>query len=261
MIPDLHQKFIDKAVAYFSKDSRFDGIAAGGSYITGEMDDFSDIDFIIVIKPEHYQEVMNERKLMASDLGNLLSAFTGEHVGEPRLLICLYGPPLLHVDLKFVSLDDFPHRVEDPVILWERDEELSKRMTEEEAVFPYPDLQWIEDRFWVWIHYAGTKLGRNEIFETIEFISFLRQSVIGPLVLMKNHKLPRGVRKIEVDAPEESSRLRQTIVEYNKQSCIRSLEALTALYLELREKFATDAFEKKDEAQKYAVDYLMSLKE
>jgi hypothetical protein len=34
------------------------------------------------------------------------SAFSGEHVGEPRALICLYGPPLLPVDLKFVSLSD-----------------------------------------------------------------------------------------------------------------------------------------------------------
>jgi hypothetical protein len=31
----------------------------------------------------------------------LLVGFTGEHVGEPRVLICLYGPPVLHVDLKF----------------------------------------------------------------------------------------------------------------------------------------------------------------
>ena len=34
------------------------------------------------------------------------ATFTGEHVGESRVLICLYGPPLLHVDLKFVSLSD-----------------------------------------------------------------------------------------------------------------------------------------------------------
>ncbi len=63
---------------------------------------------------------MNERIKIAANLGTLLSAFTGEHVGEPRLLICLYGPELLHVDLKFVSINDIAHRVKDPVILWER---------------------------------------------------------------------------------------------------------------------------------------------
>jgi len=50
----------------------------------------------------------------------LLAAFPGDHVGEPRLLICLYGPPLLHVDLKFMSTDEFLHRVEDPMVLWDR---------------------------------------------------------------------------------------------------------------------------------------------
>jgi hypothetical protein len=48
----------------------------------------------------------------AGALGPLLSAFTGDHVGEPRLLICLYGPPLLHVDLKFVTPADLAERVE-----------------------------------------------------------------------------------------------------------------------------------------------------
>ncbi|NRS94850.1 hypothetical protein DFH40_002566 [Clostridium beijerinckii] len=47
---------------------------------------------------------MNERIKIAESLGTLLSAFTGEHVGEPRLLICLCEPELLHVDLKFVSI-------------------------------------------------------------------------------------------------------------------------------------------------------------
>jgi hypothetical protein len=53
-------------------------------------------------------------------MGNLLAAFTGEHVGEPRLLICLFADPLMHVDLKFISLGQLSSRVEDPVILWER---------------------------------------------------------------------------------------------------------------------------------------------
>ena len=47
---------------------------------------------------------MQARVQLAESLHLLLAAFTGEHVGEPRLLICLYRSPLLHVDLKYVSL-------------------------------------------------------------------------------------------------------------------------------------------------------------
>ncbi|EPO4109819.1 fimbrial protein [Enterobacter cloacae] len=64
---------------------------------------------------------MAQRIEFAGTLGHLLHAFTGEHVGEPRLLICLYGPELLHVDLKFVTLDMLTQRVEEPAVLFTRD--------------------------------------------------------------------------------------------------------------------------------------------
>lgn len=232
MIPIMHQEFIDKSIQVLQKDLRIDGIAVGGSYITESMDEFSDIDLVIAVNPKYYAQVMKERFEIVLALGNLLSAFTGEHVGEPRLVICLYGPPLLHVDLKFVSLEDIVHRVEDPVVLWEREKSISDRLKIGDAKFPIPDLQWIEDRFWVWIHYAGTKIGRSEIFETIEFISFLRQTVIGPLTLMKNGKLPRGVRKIEFDAPDDLPLLVQTVSNYDVQSCVKSLQIIIQLYLD-----------------------------
>lgn len=187
----IHLEFVNRVIAVLEDDARILGIAAGGSWITDSMDAFSDIDLVIVVDSNHEREISNERLAIAAKFGSLLSGFTGEHVGEPRLIICLYGTPLLHVDLKFVALSDFAHRVEEPVILWERGAALSKKMEEEDSLYPRPSLQWIEDRFWVWIHYAGTKLGRGEIFEAIEMLSFLRVTVLGPLALMKNGCLPR----------------------------------------------------------------------
>lgn len=256
MIPRNHKIFIDNSIEIFKEDARIKGVAAGGSYIINEMDEYSDVDLIIAIDPEHYEEVMVERIKIAEKLGMLLSAFTGEHVGEPRLLICLYGPELLHVDLKFVALDEVGHRVEDPIILWERNNCISETLKLSQAKFPTPSLQWIEDRFWVWIHYGATKIGRGEIFETIEFISALRQTVIGPLLLMKNGKLPRGVRKIEFDAPDSIALLKETIPVYSIESCIKSLNVIIKMYLELRDYFATDDFIKRAEAERYSIDYL-----
>jgi len=259
MIPINHKSFIDNSIKVLKDDSRIVGVAAGGSYIANEMDEYSDIDFIIAVDSNYYEEVMNERLKIAADLGALLSAFTGEHVGEPRLLICLYGPELLHVDLKFVSINDIAHRVENPVILWERSNCVSEALKEYDAKFPIPDLQWIEDRFWVWIHYGATKIGRGEIFETIEFISSLRQMVIGPLILMKNGELPRGVRKIEFVAPESISLLKDTIPSYSIESCIKSLKVIIQMYLKLRECFITEDFIKRVEAEKCSINYLKKI--
>jgi len=41
------------------------------------------------------------------------------------------------------------------------------------------------------------KIGRGEYFEALDFISWLRVSVISPLFQLKGGRLPRGLRKVE----------------------------------------------------------------
>jgi hypothetical protein len=171
----------------------------------------------------------------AKRLGNLLSGFTGEHVGEPRLLICLYGNPLLHVDIKFLTLHEFQDRIENPLLLIDKEKQLEAVINRSEATFPYPDYQWIEDRFWTWIHYALLKIGRGEYMEAYDFMGFLRMVVFGPLLHIKNKNLPRGVRKVETDLnSEDLSALQLTIPAYNKQSLFDSLRNAISLYKQLR---------------------------
>ena len=132
-IPETHQAFLDAASKKLANDPRIVGVAAGGSYLTGTMDDFSDVDLVIVVEPSAFHALLEERRVIAATLGPLLAAFTGEHVGEPRLLICLYGSPLLHVDLKFVAATDVATRVEDPAILFERDGRVTNALATHDA--------------------------------------------------------------------------------------------------------------------------------
>src|SRR5688500_16195877 len=87
--PGHLQAFVDQAVPRLAEDPRVVGVAAGGSWIAGNMDEFSDVDLVIAVAPEHEAAVSRDRQAIAASLGPLLVAFTGEHVGEPRLLICL----------------------------------------------------------------------------------------------------------------------------------------------------------------------------
>src|SRR5438477_114711 len=119
-LPEAHASFLRHALERLGEDSRLVGVAAGGSYLTGAMDEWSDLDLVVAVEPAAYAAVIADRPRIAASLGRLLAAFTGEHVGEPRVLICLYGAPLLHVDLKFVTLAAAAERVEDPAVLWER---------------------------------------------------------------------------------------------------------------------------------------------
>lgn len=238
-------------------DKRILGLAIGGSWKTGEIDQFSDLDFVIVIDDDSKSEITDQRFMIAESLGSLVNVFTGEHVGEPRLLICLYDDPPIHVDLVFKTTTEFHHRVENPVILWERENALSSIITTSKSEYPSHSLQWMEDRFWTWVHYCSLKLGRGEIFEFIDGITFMRSKVIGPLLLQKYGRNPSGVRRIEfVVSEEENSALAKTVPAYNSLDCYNSLLELIKLYTSLREVHQDNSFILRKSAEEASMKFL-----
>ena len=255
-LPSLHRAFLERALPVFQADVRLAGVAAGGSYITGEMDDHSDLDLVVVSPPETSREVLRDGPDIARRLGPLLAAFPGDHVGEPRLLICLYGPPLLHVDLKFLSLEELLHRIEDPAILWDRDGALRAAISRSPAEYPRPRFQWIEDRFWVWVHYTATKINRGELFEAIDALAFVRAKVLGSLALLQAGVRPSGMRRVEQRAPARIAALRSTLSFHDTTSCRDALMATVALYTELREQLAPTTMARRTEAERAVRNFL-----
>lgn len=255
------QNFLNNAIAIFKQDERILAVCAAGSWISKEIDEFSDLDLVIITDSpiSKSKETMNQ---IALSLGNLLISFTGEHVGETRLLICLYENPLLHVDLKFLQPDEFYARIENPIIIWERDQIVTKIYKNTIATWPHPDFQWIEDRFWVWIHYAATKLGRGEYFEAIDFLSFIRNTVIGPLFHLKYKSLPRGVRKIEfILNGSDLAEFKKTVPEYSFFSIKSSLYSIINLYKKLREELFESNIVKLQRTEEICIYYLASAEE
>ncbi len=232
------------------------GVAAGGSFISGNLDEFSDLDLVVVTDPAKWTEAPDRRRALAASLGPLLAAFTGEHVGEPRLLICLYGPPLVHVDLKFVTPDALALRVENPIVLWDRDGRLRAALRTGVVRYPAPDAQWIEDRFWIWVHYVASKIGRGELFETLDSLGYLRARVLGPFILEEAAAQPNGVRRIEREAPARARELEATIARHEAGDCLRALRATIALYRGLRERQVTLGLRRSVDAEAAAEAFL-----
>jgi predicted nucleotidyltransferase len=234
-LPSLHAGFLEKLIAKLQQDDRFEALLAGGSLAHGDFDEHSDLDLILVVRRDAYEQVLTERRQFAESLGGLVSAFTGEHVGEPRLLICLYGPELLHVDLKFVLSSDFTRLVERPEILWARDKNIILGALERAIVeWPNRSPEWFEDRAWIWLHYGATKLQRGELFEAMETITFFRGHVLGPMLHRRSGRVQRGVRKIELDS-EAKDALSATVAVHDPKSVSATLMNAARLYLELRE--------------------------
>jgi len=259
MVPAAIQAFLYGAMPRLRAQERLVGVASGGSWISGEMDERSDLDLVLVTQDDAFPQVMQERMQLAKTLGPLLVAFTGEHVGEPRLLICLYGPSLLHVDLKFMALRDFGQRVENPDVLWERNATLTAILAATQCRWPVPQLQCIEDRFWVWVHYAAAKLARGELFEVIDMLSFLRAQVLGPLAVQDQGHRPQGVRRVETRAAKWVAALENTVALHDSRSCGAAIQAAVKLYQELRENHANTALLRHAEAEARVIHYLESI--
>jgi hypothetical protein len=255
-LADAPRALLRRIVAGTRQNPALVGLAAGGSFRSGRMDEFSDLDLVVVVEPAASEDVRGKRGALAAALGPLLACFTGEHVGEPRLLICLYGPPPVHVDLKFVAPEELAVRIETPIVLWDRDGRVRIALAAGIAVYPTPDPQWIEDRFWIWVHYAASKIGRGELFEALDFTGFLRSQVLGPLALKEASAQPSGVRHVERVAPARARQMRETVARYDARDLVSSLRAAVALYRELRDRAGVEKLKRRSEAEAAALDYL-----
>ena len=96
------------------------------------------------------------------------------------------------------------------------------------AVWPRPDPQWIEDRFWIWVHYVAVKIGRGELFEAADGYAFLRGVVLGPLLAVERGVRPQGVRRIEQVAPDAMPALERTVARLDAASCVAALREAIA---------------------------------
>jgi hypothetical protein len=256
----IQKEFAKQIIKKIQSNPDVVGLAVGGSWITNEMDEYSDLDLVLVTKTK-FSDDKNKMINFASGLGKLLNAFTGEHVGEPRVLICLYDKPFLHVDIKFVTIEEFKLRVEDPVILWEKESILTEIIKSTKSEWPKLDYQWIEDRFWTWIHYATLKIGRGEYFEALDFLSYLRVNVIAPFMQIKNGQLPRGLRKIEFNCDNSDlETLKVTVPEYGINSIVNSLEKIMELYQELRRDLYPDSIELNEVLRVKTQEFLIETK-
>ncbi|HAE37784.1 MAG TPA: hypothetical protein DCG57_03995 [Candidatus Riflebacteria bacterium] len=143
-----------------------------------------------------------------------------------------------------------------PVILVDKAGGFSRELKNIVEHFPKIDIQQLEDRFWVWIHYAAIRIARGEFFETIDFLAFLRRTVLVPLAFDELNKLGYGVRKAEQRVPEFSAALKKTVGRYHAGSLVTAVHESIALYLEQRKRFENEFLNLREEARIAAIGYL-----
>jgi len=256
----IQQDFAHRVTDLVRNDSTVIGLAVAGSWADDELDEYSDLDLVLVTT-EKIGGNKDKMMAIAQGFGEFISGFTGEHVGEPRLLICLYDNPLLHVDIKFVTLKEFESRVDDPVVLFERENQLSDVIRKYPSQWPRPDGQWIEDRIWTWVHYIASKIGRGEYFEAMNGIEYIRMNVLAQLMYLKNQKKAKGLRKVEMKLnPADLENLKITVAQYTKNSLIKALDNIISVYRSLRRKLFAETVQLQVLAEKKSIAYFKAIR-
>lgn len=254
------EDFRSRLVTVLAADDRVEAVLEAGSNAVGMGDRYSDLDMVIVATEDDYQALLADRLSLAHSFGSLISSFSGEHVGEPRLLICLFGiehgDMLLHVDLKIIRRGDLVHRVDDPRVLFDHAQACGPLMLERPAVWPERDPQWFEDRVWLWLHYAAGRAARGEVFEAIEAITFIRGQVLGPMLARAAGQPQRGVRRIE-HIPGAAEALSRTHAMPIRADMRRALLATSELYGSLR--ITAPPLVSRAEAESRVIDYIQKI--
>lgn len=92
-LPDLHRSFAEQLKLKFQADSRIHSLLAGGSLIHGGFDIYSDLDFVVVVDPLCYDEIMAQRIEFAGTLGICCMPSPGN---MSESLVCLYACMVLN---------------------------------------------------------------------------------------------------------------------------------------------------------------------
>ena len=61
--------YVEAVIAAVQADPRVVGLTAGGSAATGTMDEFSDLDLVVVCRDEHHPELLRDAPAFAAGLG------------------------------------------------------------------------------------------------------------------------------------------------------------------------------------------------
>ena len=95
--------------------------------------------------------------------------------------------------------------------------------------------EWFESRAWIWLHYAGVKLGRGELFEALGMLSFFREQVLGPMLFRRANLPQRGVRRIEALGIDPDGLLTSTLATHDRHSVGIAIRRAADAYVNLRD--------------------------
>ncbi len=241
-----HKRIAQRILDALVSDERVLGAYLLGSFAHGTADQYSDLDFYILVPSAARETIKNDHARLRHEVGQLVCDFPATHLGDPNQLISYYGEDYpLHVDYQYRIADELvpvPTN-RDAVILLDKTGELqawkSKCAAMKESYAPTQDqLQYFEERFWAWCVYTDSKVKRGELWDARDAIEYLRNNVLVRLAYFIEDLRPVGNRRLEtkftnqiLNSLEATLQLGHTQADYAS-----SLRAIADCYIVLMDR-------------------------
>lgn len=187
------------------------GICLKGSIANSKADQWSDIDFMIVVPDKdqyRFSQIKEAVIKEISDSNKLLTFFPATHLGMENLLIFFLNimGQVVKIDVELIDQRSFKFHTPALKILHDPNNFLQKEgaFKSDELHSRYnPDFQDLLAKFIGWTWYTYTKVCRGEMLEAIDSIQVMRTKSFLPF-LQKHHALPyEGYRYMESRLPDE----------------------------------------------------------
>jgi len=230
-----HRSKLASAALATMRDPDVVGMAVGGSFAAGFADKYSDVDLWIAVTDETLPVVRDRARAIADDCGDVVAAFTAEHIGDQDHLVVLYDD-LIHVDFQYVEISALGGKVHGrpAVVVWEREGAVSRQLPGKALESDVAeDLAWLEERVWTWLWYTQSKLLRGEIYEALSGIGSIREMVLFRLVAIGSGIDPVGSRRIEASLGDHEAAVASTVPTLDRESLATATRALADIYTSL----------------------------
>jgi predicted nucleotidyltransferase len=238
-----HRKIAEKVLRLLEQDERVLGVYLSGSFASGRPDEYSDLDFGILVPAEAREQILQEHAKLRAQVGDILADFPATHLGDPNLLITFYREDYpVHVDFQYRIKEELTPRARDRnvAVLLDRSGALEEWKAAcgdaVESDAPTPEqLQYFEDRLWAWCIYTDSKIKRGELWEAREAIEYIRNNVLVRVAYYLRSLPFEGNRRIDTKFPRETTSLLESTLPagHSQKEYSDALFALANAYVQL----------------------------
>lgn len=217
-------------------DERIEGVALRGLVAEGRSDHYSELDLLVTVRDEAFDQVVAEPESFFQQAGQLSYWFLSAR-GESRLFAAVFEG-MLEVDVAYLRASALQAQPGERywVVLKDRSGWLAVVAEESAKLSPPapPRVDRPDDRFWLWVYRTMASVDRGDLWYAWAMLNGIRQLLMQLIAEADGHplvSLKQYHRRI--DRTDERW-LAATVCSLQPKAILQALSAATGLYVSLR---------------------------